>query len=562
MSKKKLGDMLVELGKITPEQLEQSLSNQKGTNYRLGEQLVHDNIISELDMLQALSMQLNIDIIDLDIIEIDKKLFKNLKREFLERKHFIPVKKEADIITVAVADVLDLQLLEDLEVFLNSSIAVRIASKKKILEKVEQIYAIDKPKKEEDTVLQKESLAKNINLDDLEVRRAQRKQSLESDPVVKLVENIFKDAIAEGASDIHIEPFADSIRIRNRVDGRLREKQIIQKNKLSAISTRIKIIGNMDISEKRKPQDGRVETAVGGKPIDLRISILPTIHGEKIVIRLLERESLITDLKELGFTARNLILLEKMQKAPQGMILVTGPTGSGKTTTLYSLLKSLNNEEANVITVEDPVEYQLEGINQVQVNKKAGLSFSSGLRSILRQDPDIIMLGEIRDQETADIALRASITGHLVLSTLHTNDTAATVSRLLDMGAKSYVLSSSLVGIIAQRLTARLCTCKKSHIVTKKEAQFLDTIEEGDEVMNAGGCELCNYTGYKGRIAIHEMMVIEGNIRNLINEEATSDIIKQVAIENGMHTLKSEGEYLVKQGLTSIDEVMKVAYTL
>jgi len=532
-----LGDMLVELGKITPEQLEQSLSNQKGTNYRLGEQLVHDNIISELDMLQALSMQLNIDIIDLDIIEIDKKLFKNLKREFLERKHFIPVKKEADIITVAVADVLDLQLLEDLEVFLNSSIAVRIASKKKILEKVEQIYAIDKPKKEEDTVLQKESLAKNINLDDLEVRRAQRKQSLESDPVVKLVENIFKDAIAEGASDIHIEPFADSIRIRNRVDGRLREKQIIQKNKLSAISTRIKIIGNMDISEKRKPQDGRVETAVGGKPIDLRISILPTIHGEKIVIRLLERESLITDLKELGFTARNLILLE-------------------------SLLKSLNNEEANVITVEDPVEYQLEGINQVQVNKKAGLSFSSGLRSILRQDPDIIMLGEIRDQETADIALRASITGHLVLSTLHTNDTAATVSRLLDMGAKSYVLSSSLVGIIAQRLTARLCTCKKSHIVTKKEAQFLDTIEEGDEVMNAGGCELCNYTGYKGRIAIHEMMVIEGNIRNLINEEATSDIIKQVAIENGMHTLKSEGEYLVKQGLTSIDEVMKVAYTL
>ena len=381
---------------------------------------------------------------------------------------------------------------------------------------------------------------------------------------VRLVNTIITQAVRSRASDIHIEPMERILRIRYRVDGELREVMTPAKATHSAIVTRIKIMGKMNISEKRLPQDGRVETIIEGLPIDMRISILPTVYGEKIVIRLLDRNSLVVKKEELGFTMHNLELLDKILKVPEGIILVTGPTGSGKTTTLYTILKELNKESKNIITVEDPVEYRLEGINQVQVNTKAGLTFANGLRSILRQDPDIVMVGEIRDAETAEIAVRAAITGHIVLSTIHTNDSVSTISRLIDMGIESYLVSSSTVGIIAQRLIKKICLkCKTTREASLEELKLLGLPDDYKLSISKGsGCNSCNNTGYSGRTAIHEVLVVDREIRNMISSGQSIDAIKSKAIEKGLMTLNETAKDLVKQGVTTLDEMLRMTFSV
>ncbi|MCG4564209.1 GspE/PulE family protein [Anaerosalibacter bizertensis] len=349
--------------------------------------------------------------------------------------------------------------------------------------------------------------------------------------IIRLVDLVINEAIKMKASDIHIEPFSNEIRIRFRIDGDLMDIQNLPIEYLSSITTRIKIMGKMDIAEKRVPQDGSMEFYFEDRQIDLRISSLPTVHGEKIVIRILDRDSFILSKEELGLYSKNLESFEKILKQPYGIILVTGPTGSGKTTTLYSILKELNSIEKNIITIEDPVEYKLEGINQVQVNTKAGLTFANGLRSILRQDPDIIMVGEIRDSETAKIAVRSAITGHLVFSTLHTNDTVSSIVRLIDMGVKPYLVSSAIIGIISQRLVKKLCDkCKRPYYATDFEKSFLGSGEDELILYKPGKCASCN-NGFKGRIAVYEVLSIEEEIRELINKRASSDEIKKLAIK-------------------------------
>ena len=382
-------------------------------------------------------------------------------------------------------------------------------------------------------------------------------------PMVRLVNTIISQAVRMKASDIHIEPLEKNVRIRYRIDGELREVMSPTKSTHSALVTRIKIMGKMNISEKRIPQDGRVETLIEGMPIDMRLSVLPTVYGEKIVIRLLDRNSLMIRKEDLGFSDYNIAQLDRIMKVPEGIILVTGPTGSGKTTTLYTILRELNQESKNIITVEDPVEYRLDGINQVQVNNKAGLTFANGLRSILRQDPDIIMVGEIRDAETAEIAVRAAITGHVVLSTIHTNDTASTISRLGDMGIESYLISSSTVGIIAQRLVKKLCLkCKESHKATSEEQKMLGLPQdEAIVIMKGRGCNSCSHTGYNGRTAIHEILVVDREIRNMISIESNIDDIKMRARQKGMTTLNESCRELVKQGITSIDEMIRMTFS-
>jgi type IV pilus assembly protein PilB len=381
-------------------------------------------------------------------------------------------------------------------------------------------------------------------------------------PVVRLVNSVIQHAIRSRASDIHIEPFDKHLRIRFRVDGELQEIMKSAKAAHAAIVTRIKIMGKMDIAEKRVPQDGRVEMSLDGKDVDLRISILPTVYGEKIVIRLLGRSDLVMSKEQLGFSETNIVLFDSIIKSTNGIILVTGPTGSGKTTTLYAVLRELNKINKNIITVEDPVEYRLEGINQVQVNTKAGLTFANGLRSILRQDPDIIMIGEIRDGETAQIAVRAAITGHLVLSTMHTNDAASTVSRLVDMGVEPYLVSSSVVGVTAQRLLRRICPeCKTSYQSDRAEMDVL-RVREPITLYKGTGCSNCNHTGYRGRIAIHEIMQVTGQIRDLIDKRASMDHIRNVANKQGTTTLRDNSVELVRKGITTVDELLKVTYSI
>ena len=381
-------------------------------------------------------------------------------------------------------------------------------------------------------------------------------------PIVTIVDTLLQQAAKMKASDIHIEPMERKLRVRYRIDGDLYEKYTYSVKLLPSISARVKIIGGMDISEKRRPQDGRITQQVGRQEFDIRVSILPTIYGEKIVMRLAAKNALSRDKSELGFSPEEMKQFDHILSNPHGILLVTGPTGSGKSTTLYTALSELNTEDVNIITVEDPVEANIDGINQVHVNPKADLTFASALRSILRQDPDIIMIGEIRDGETAGIAVQASITGHLVVSTLHTISTAATVGRLIDMGIEPYMLGDSLVGIIAQRLVRRLCECKKARPATADEKRVLGLPATAEQtVYDPVGCQMCNNLGYKGRIGIYEIMTINQKIRNLIAQRATADKIKVAAEEDGMSSLRMSAAKYVCEGVTSMAELMKVTYS-
>jgi len=554
--RKRLGDLLVEAGLITEEQLNNALKLQKVTGKKLGELLIDEGVISEKQIIEVLEFQFGIPHVDLSKYFIDPEI-PRLIHENLAKKHvLIPIRKERGLLVVAMADPLNIFAIDDVKIAAGLEVEPVIAAKQGILNAIEKYYGRQVAEQAIEDFRRQNSSDGLLDLAD------DSPNEINNAPVVRLVNSFIKQAVLARASDIHIEPFENNLRIRFRIDGDLQEIMITAKSTHSAIVTRIKIMGKMDIAEKRIPQDGRIETLVDGKEVDLRISVLPTVHGEKVVIRLLDRSIFLLGKNDLGLTEKNAKLFEKITKHPNGIILVTGPTGSGKTTTLYTVLRELNQITKNIITVEDPVEYRLEGVNQVQVNNKAGMTFANGLRSILRQDPDIIMVGEIRDMETAQIAVRASITGHLVLSTMHTNDTASTISRLLDMDIESYLVSSALVGVVAQRLVRKICeSCKISYEADRKD-QVLLGLEETVKLYKGRGCSVCNHTGYKGRSAIHEIMPITKEIRKLIDERAGMDELRKTAKEQGTLSLKENCKELVINGITTVDELIRAAYTL
>jgi len=552
----KLGEILLKYGKITEEQLYDALEKQKKSNRKLGEILVDEGYVTESDIVEVLEFQLGFPHVDLDKYAINPNVISLVPENIARRYDLIPIDKKDNYLLVAMADPLNIFAIDDLKLYANCDIQPVISSRDSIRKSIDKFYrkeTAEKVLKEFEDTYGAASLEEE-NEEQLEISNA---------PIVRLINSTIQQAIDMKASDIHIEPYTEDIRIRFRIDGDLQEIMRLSKNILSPLVTRIKIIGKMDIAEKRIPQDGRVEFNINNKIIDIRISTIPTVHGEKIVLRLLDRENFLMAKEELGFTQRNMDLFEKLLKQPYGMLLIAGPTGSGKTTTLYAILKELNTIEKNIITIEDPVEYKMEGINQVQINPKTGLTFASGLRSILRQDPDIIMVGEIRDTETAQIAVRAAITGHLVLSTLHTNDSPSSIIRMIDMGVEPYLVSSAVIGVISQRLVKSLCdNCKTPYEASYSEKLLLGkNPDESLTLYKPKGCNRCN-NGYTGRRAIHEIMIVDENMRRIINEGRNVDEIRISAIESGMITLMENSVDLVLQGITSIDEILKANFTL
>lgn len=555
-NKMRLGDLLISVGKITKDQLDFALKKQKSTGAKIGEILVTEGFVTERDIIEVLEFQYGVPHIEIENYKINNEATK-LINEKLARKHvLIPISIENNNLVVAMADPLNIFAIDDVKIKSGKVVKPVISTKASILNAIERYYGKNSAESAVKEFTSQQSTKNEDIIDDNILSGVNRS------PVVRLVNSIIRQAIRLRASDIHIEPFEKYVRIRFRIDGELQEIMKPSKTAHSAIITRIKIMGNMDIAEKRVPQDGRIEIKLDGIEVDLRISVIPTVYGEKVVIRLLDRSSFLKSKQQLGFTDENLEKFDNILKNPNGIVLVTGPTGSGKSTTLYTALNQLNNINKNIITVEEPVEYKLEGINQVQVNIKTGLTFAKGLRSILRQDPDIVMLGEIRDAETASIAVRAAITGHLVLSTMHTNDAPSTVTRLRDMGIEPYIISSSVIAVIAQRLVRKICDeCKTEYDIT--DNKLLDSKRyEHLKTYKGIGCNYCNNTGYKGRIAIHEIMPITSEIRTLINEKASIPEIREVALNEGMKTLRDNCVELVEKGITTVEELNRVLYNV
>ncbi|MDF2546500.1 MAG: type secretion system protein GspE [Anaerosolibacter sp.] len=553
---KRLGDLLVDAQLITMEQLQDALKLQKSSNKKLGEVLIEQGFVNENQIIEALEFQLGIPHVSLDKYFIEPDIPKLISERLARRHCLIPIKIEWGKLVVAMSDPLNIFAMDDIKLATGYTVEPVIATQKDVLAAIDQYYQ----KLTAEKAL--EEFKENYEDEIIEEIDEELLAQVNNAPVVKLVNSIISQAVKMRASDIHIEPYEKNVRVRYRIDGELQENISPARSSHSAIVTRIKIMGKMNIAERRIPQDGRVEMNVDGRDIDMRISILPTVYGEKIVIRLLDRSNKALSKEQLGFTPDNLKVFDDILKNPYGILLVTGPTGSGKSTTLYAALKELNDVHKNIITVEDPVEYRLEGVNQSQVNNKAGMTFASGLRSILRQDPDIIMIGEIRDGETAQIAIRAAITGHLVLSTLHTNDTASTVARLVDMGIEPYLISSSVVGIVAQRLVKKICdNCKVSYRPDNGEIQLLQI--RPDVLLHKGqGCNVCNHTGYKGRTAIHEVMPMTKAVKQLIDSRQNTESLRAAAVEQGMKTLRQSCRQLVLQGVTTSDELLRMTYNL
>lgn len=554
-TKRKLGDLLIDLGLISESNLNAVLEKQKITKKKLGEILIEEKYLTEREFFEVLEFQLGVPYVDLDRFSIESDAPKVITANLAKRHTVIPVSIVDETLTLAMNDPLDLLAIDDVKLATKLEVKPVIAGKHAILDAIDFFY------EKEDAEKAIEEFRKEFDEVELEGMDEEMLNDINNAPVVRLINSIISQAVKLRASDIHIEPFEKKLKVRCRVDGDLIEVMRPSKAAHAAIVTRIKIMGKMDISERRKPQDGRMEKAIDGRVVDMRISVLPTVFGEKVVIRILDRTSFMMTKEELGFTENNLKLFNQVMRNPNGIILITGPTGSGKSTTLYTVLAEMNQPDKNIVTVEDPVEYSLDGINQVQVNPKADLTFATGLRSILRQDPDIIMVGEIRDPETVNIAIRAAITGHLVLSTIHTNDTASTITRLVNMGIDPYLISSSVVGIVAQRLVKRICThCKISYEIDDKNA-LLVGIPEKTQVYRGDGCTKCNGTGTSGRTAVHEVMVVDREIRNMINEGHSIDEIKDKAISSGMHTLKDACRELLLKGIITMDEMLKITYS-
>lgn len=556
----RIGDLLLQQGSITKEQLAMALEEQKVRKAKLGETLLALGYIKQEEFAKVLSEQLGIDSVDLRLTALEEVAINIVSEELMKKYELIPFgidKDNANILKVAMADPMNLTAMDDVSLITNMEIRPYFATTSQIAIQLDRMFG-KKQAMAAAAQFQKEHAF------DLSEEEGEDSSLLDSAPIVTLVRTMLEQAVRQGASDVHVEPMERSLRVRYRIDGVLREVMDYNMSLLPAVSARIKIMSDLDISEKRKPQDGRLTVKVDNMEYDVRVSILPTVFGEKTVMRLTAKDGLTKDKKYLGLTAEDEKKLDGILRCPHGIILVTGPTGSGKSTTCYTVLSELNTEEVNIITVEDPVEANVRGVNQVQVNAKADLTFAGALRSILRQDPDIIMIGEIRDGETASIAVKASITGHLVISTLHTNSTAASITRLIDMGVEPYLIGDSVVGIIAQRLVRKICPkCRLPRAATLEEKQFLRFPTEKELTLyEAGGCDECGGIGYKGRTAIYEIMPISPRIRSNIHSRITADELRDIAVEEGMRTLYLAAADDVISGVTTLTEMVKVAYEL
>ena len=558
--KLRLGDVLVNSGVITEEQLMKALSLQKGTGRKLGEVLLDEGITTDEAITKALSSQLGIDMIELNNVAIPDEILKLVPSNVLKKNKMIPFeygKDNLNVLRVAMVDPMDMNAMDDISIITNLQVEAVAATNRSIM------LALDKYYGQGDVNSALEVYVKEKGAE-LEEQEDTYSEDINSSPIVLMVKEMIDQAVRQRASDIHIEPMERQVRIRYRIDGALYEKANYSRKLLPAISARIKIIGGMDISEKRKPQDGRITQVVDRMEFDIRVSVLPTVYGEKIVMRLTSKNALTREKSQLGLKPSELKQFDHILKNPHGILLVTGPTGSGKSTTLYTALSELNTGDVNIITVEDPVEANIDGINQVQVNAKADLTFASSLRSILRQDPDIIMIGEIRDGETATIAVQASITGHLVVSTLHTNSAAGTVTRLEDMGIPPYLLADSVVGIIAQRLVRRLCpVCRKPRMATEEEKELLMVSGDRDvTIYEPCGCSKCDNIGYHGRIGVYEILEMTPKLKTIISKNGGAEDIKEQALKEGMHTLRMSATEYVLEGMTTISEMMKVSFDI
>lgn len=552
-----IGEILIQHKLITQQQLVYALKVQKLKGKKLGDMLIELGYVQEEDLINALSKRLNVPYVDLTKFKVQTKTLDLLTRNYVEKNNIIPIENNDRMIVVATNDPMNFYLMDDIILRTGHNVKFVLATKTMIEMAIDQYYGDDSSKIKSD--INENFKMEKLSLLDLD---EQLKSDIESAPIVKFVNSLILNAVSSNVSDIHIEPRKSDIRVRNRIDGQLIEDMIIDIKAHNNIVTRIKIMAKMDIAEKRMPQDGRIELTEKEMSIDMRVSTIPTIFGEKIVIRILGGMSNLLSNRRVNFNARNVEVFNKIIKSPSGIILVCGPTGSGKTTTLYSVLKEVNESTVNIITIEDPVEYKIDGISQIQVNNKTGLTFAKGLRSILRQDPDIIMLGEIRDTETAEIAIKSAITGHLVLSTIHTNSAVATIPRLIDMGIEPFLLSAGLVGIISQRLIKRLCPkCKYEYVSTKDEMEYL-CIKNPIKLYKSIGCGECTQTGYKGRMAIYEMLPVTQTFKKQIIENPVESDMEELAISEGMVTLKEDGKRHVINGITSIDELMQVTYSL
>lgn len=561
--RKRLGEILIAGGAITEEQLNEALKLQKSLKMRLGEVLVRQNMVSEDEILSTIQKQLGLPSVDLNRIFIQENIL-NLVPEAVARKYtVIPVDVSNGQLLVATSDPTDYFTLDDIRLAAGMMVKACVAKKADILRAIERFYGRNEAER---------AVTDFVKLTGYDQAAATSQAALtglqgmedpdDPTPIIKFINTIIENAVNNFASDIHIEPVDDELRVRFRIDGVLRESMNAPIGMAGPVISRIKIMADLNIAERRVPQDGRITYMVGRKMIDLRVSTAPTMYGEKAVLRILDKANVILSKSSLGLSEDELRVFDDLIAKPYGIVLVTGPTGSGKTTTLYTVLNQLNTPEKNIITLEDPVEYNFKGVNQMQINPRAGLTFATGLRSILRQDPDIIMVGEMRDSETAEIAVRSALTGHLVLSTIHTNDAPSAITRLVDMGIEPFLISASVVGIISQRLVRKICpNCITEYPGEPQDYAILGIDENLPLNLKHGkGCPYCHQSGYKGRVGVFEIMPIASGQRTLINKGATADELRTYAIEQGMKTLRESARNLVLNGVTTIEELLRVTY--
>lgn len=545
--RKRLGDLLVEANVLTEDQLQHALAI-KQSDERLGDVLIKEQLVTEQTLIEVLEFQLGIPHVNLGQFPIDSEIIQLVPKEIAKRYLLVPLRKEKNKLFVAMADPMDYFAIEELRMLTGFRIEPCIATKQDLNKTISKYYELQ--------------ATMDAALSDLVGTTEEDNSDIvaEDSPIVVLVNQIINDAVVQGASDIHFDPQDNEFRIRFRVDGMLKTERSLPKSMQNMVIARLKIMGNLNITESRLPQDGRIQIQAQMRAIDIRLSTLPTIYGEKVVMRVLDTKNAQISISGLKFSEQNQQKFERMIRKPNGIVLITGPTGSGKSSTLSATLNDLNDEALNIITVEDPVEYQLEGINQIQVREEVGLTFAAGLRSILRQDPDVIMIGEIRDTETAQMATRASLTGHLVFSTLHTNSAIESIDRLKDMGIEPYLITSSLEGIVAQRLVRRVCRdCGRTRDVTATEQAVLLKYGFHSAQVHAGtGCPACNHTGYRGRIALHEVFELDEEAKQLILAGAASNEILQNAMKKGYEPLVHDGLQKALSGLTTIEEVIRV----
>lgn len=567
LQQKSLGRILIQSAGLTEEQLKDALREQKlSSSRKLGEILIEKEFVTEDNMLQALAYQLDLPFYDrLPVADIDARLVENIPIQFCRDNNILPIASDVLNVTIAVSDPLNLFPIDDLRLVLSTNINVVISPPNVIDNAINRIYerSQDSSQKVIDELKVPEI---DDDEEDLEKTRDLLEESNDDKPIIRLVNGLLSRSVKERASDIHIEPYENNIVVRFRIDGSLQDKMQIPRRHSGSLASRIKIIGKLNIAEKRVPQDGRISIRVAGKDIDVRLSVLPTAHGERIVMRLLDKSSGTKSLDQMGMEPELYKIWSNLLEQKHGIVLVTGPTGSGKSTFLYASLMNINTTDINILTIEDPVEYQLAGVGQIEVKEKVGLTFAEGLRSILRQDPDVVMIGEIRDSETAHIAIQASITGHLVFSTLHTNDTAATVSRLVDLEIEPFQIASAVLGVAATRLIRKLCPeCREPHTLNQEEQKLLEMDAkdlEGYKIYKVGaGCEKCFSQGYKDRIGIYEILIFDDEIRSMLMSNPDAKSLKKLAIKRGMKTLREAALQKVLSGETSLEEAIQKTQT-